>query len=106
MHLYKKNGDVFTDLGLSEENKMPKKSIVFKDAVCVEKGIDKNIYVYAYIRIDYLWNYTQETANWLLPGRRNEWQDNRRLSFICYYTFGISNHMNVLPKKKHKLTKL
>lgn len=49
MHLYKKNGDVFTDLGLSEENKMPKKSIVFKDAVCVEKGIDKNIYVYAYI---------------------------------------------------------
>lgn len=71
MQLYKKNEDVFTDLGLSEENKMPQKSIVFKDAVWVEKEGDKDIYIYVYTCIctDHLWNYTQETANWLLPGK-------------------------------------
>lgn len=101
--------DVFTDLALGEENKMPKKSIVFKDVVVwVEKEGDKDTYIYVYTCIctDHLWNYTQETANRLLPGKLNERQDNRRLSFISCCTSGISNYMNVLPKKKYKLTKL
>ena len=51
MQLYKENEDVFTDLGLSEENKMPKKSIVFKDAVWVEKEGDKDIYMYIHVSV-------------------------------------------------------
>lgn len=62
MQLYK-NEDIFTDLGLSEKSKMPKKKQIFKDTICVGKGDDEDIYVFSHICIDYPWEYTQETAN-------------------------------------------
>lgn len=52
MQLYK-NEDIFTDLGLSEKSKMPKKKQIFKDTICVGKGDDEDIYVFSHICIDY-----------------------------------------------------